>query len=83
MTSRKKLRPSRTGWQAEVSWTRSLVVPELTNYVLDTQNAGLRTQLMRREAELEELQATLNETVYKVGSFPMVVRHPIHIFTAQ
>ncbi|KAF8140526.1 hypothetical protein EV363DRAFT_1393429 [Boletus edulis] len=33
----------------------------------DTQNAGLRTQLMRREAELEELQATLNETVYKLS----------------
>lgn len=26
---------------------------------------------MRREAELEELQATLNETVYKVGSLPV------------
>ncbi|KAF8560108.1 hypothetical protein OG21DRAFT_26712 [Imleria badia] len=33
----------------------------------DTESAGLRTRLMRREAELEELQATLNETVYKLS----------------
>lgn len=41
--------------------------------ILDTENAGLRTQLMRRGAELEELRATLNDTVYKVGSPPLVV----------
>lgn len=68
MISRKKLKPSRTGSQVEVGWTiRSLFAIGLPSYTLDTENAGLQTQLMRREAELEELQATLNETVYKVG----------------
>ncbi|KAG9314126.1 hypothetical protein JVU11DRAFT_4911 [Chiua virens] len=33
----------------------------------DTENAGLRTQLMRREAELEELRATFNDTIYKLS----------------
>ncbi|KAG8219577.1 hypothetical protein J3R82DRAFT_528 [Butyriboletus roseoflavus] len=33
----------------------------------DTESAGLRTQLMRREAELEELRAAFNETVYKLS----------------
>ena len=44
----------------------------LPTHTLDTQCAGLRTQLMRREAELEELRATLNETVYKVESLKVV-----------
>ncbi|KIK95351.1 hypothetical protein PAXRUDRAFT_11499 [Paxillus rubicundulus Ve08.2h10] len=33
----------------------------------DTQNAGLRTCLMRREAELEEIKASLDETLYKLS----------------
>ncbi|KIJ22018.1 hypothetical protein PAXINDRAFT_124443 [Paxillus involutus ATCC 200175] len=33
----------------------------------DTQNAGLRTGLMRREAELEEIKASLDETLYKLS----------------
>ena len=45
--------------------------PGLPTYFLDTECAGLRTQLMRREAELEELQTTFNETLYKVQSLPV------------
>lgn len=72
MTSQKKLRPSRIGLQVEVGWIiGSVFASGLPSYMLDTESAGLRTQLMRREAELEELQATLNETVYKVGGLPV------------
>lgn len=47
---------------------RSLFATSVLINALDTECAGLRTRLMRREAELEELQETLNETVYKVGN---------------
>lgn len=33
----------------------------------DTENAGLRTLLMRREAELNEIKASLNQTLYKLS----------------
>ncbi|KAF9225536.1 hypothetical protein BS17DRAFT_751415 [Gyrodon lividus] len=33
----------------------------------DTQNAGLRTRLMKREAELEEIKASLDETLHKLS----------------
>ncbi|KAI5997968.1 hypothetical protein EDD15DRAFT_2363803 [Pisolithus albus] len=33
----------------------------------DTENAGLRALLMRREAELNEIKASLNETLYKLS----------------
>ncbi|KAG1787819.1 uncharacterized protein HD556DRAFT_1246131 [Suillus plorans] len=34
----------------------------------DTENAGLRSRLMKREAELEELKTSLNETLYKLST---------------
>ncbi|KAG0700673.1 hypothetical protein DFH29DRAFT_611243 [Suillus ampliporus] len=32
----------------------------------DTENAGLRSRLMKREVELGEIKTSLNETLYKV-----------------
>ncbi|KAG2156547.1 uncharacterized protein EDB93DRAFT_1127280 [Suillus bovinus] len=34
----------------------------------DTENAGLRSRLMKREAELEEIKVSLNETLYKLSA---------------
>ncbi|KAG2155503.1 hypothetical protein DEU56DRAFT_724162 [Suillus clintonianus] len=34
----------------------------------DTENAGLRSRLMKREAELEEIKTSLNETLYKLSA---------------
>ncbi|KAG1826291.1 uncharacterized protein BJ212DRAFT_1475623 [Suillus subaureus] len=34
----------------------------------DTENAGLRSHLMKREAELEEIKTSLNETLYKLSA---------------
>ncbi|KAF9245857.1 hypothetical protein BU15DRAFT_40870 [Melanogaster broomeanus] len=33
----------------------------------ETENAGLRTRLMKRESELEEIKASLDETLYKLS----------------
>ncbi|KIJ66214.1 hypothetical protein HYDPIDRAFT_128845 [Hydnomerulius pinastri MD-312] len=33
----------------------------------DTENAGLRNRLMKREADLEEIKASLDETLYKLS----------------
>ncbi|KAG2756501.1 hypothetical protein P692DRAFT_20843751 [Suillus brevipes Sb2] len=34
----------------------------------DTENAGLRSRLMKRDAELEEIKASLNETLHKLSA---------------
>ncbi|KAG1754959.1 uncharacterized protein EDB91DRAFT_1042130 [Suillus paluster] len=34
----------------------------------DTENAGLRSRLMKREAELHEIKTSLNETLYKLSA---------------
>ncbi|OAX44932.1 hypothetical protein K503DRAFT_795214 [Rhizopogon vinicolor AM-OR11-026] len=34
----------------------------------DTENAGLRSRLMKREAELEEIKASFNETLHKLSA---------------
>lgn len=39
---------------------------QLLTFGPDTENAGLRNRLMKREEELEEIKASLNETLHKV-----------------
>lgn len=59
--------------------------PILIVFILfpETENAGLRNQLLKRDTELSELKSTLNETLRKVRCLPVSFMLPLTLVTIQ